>query len=156
MRALALLVTILVAPFLIIIGSRFSPEKIHLFVCLLVSMGFFRPALGYVVRHYKENPAMFAAAKLNAANVIFQALGLCFAVFLALCFGLGMSFTALAGRSHVEPGTVISSSSSRGCIKTAVTTEALGRVTFCSRALYGIGSPIAVKVRSSVLGHYVE
>ena len=132
---------------------EFYPEKLYQLVCLAVSLGCIPSTHNHLHRYYEAR-----AARLKPLDVSFQAFAVCGVLFFILCFGLGMSATALVGKSQVELGTVISSWAMRGCIggTVVVSTESFRRAKLCPRRSYAVGSTISVRFRSSVFGHYFE
>jgi hypothetical protein len=156
MRALILVVTLIAGSFLIPYAFRFSPSRFYLLFCLVVSLASWRPFHLYLLRHWKAHPERVRATRLNASHVVFQATCLSGGLFLLLCFVMGMLVTTMLGGLTIERGTVISSRWSRGCTKLTVETENAGFVKLCTRTPFGAGSAIAVRVRKSALGQYVE
>jgi hypothetical protein len=156
MRALVIVLALVGGLFLVLYAFRFSPDKLYLLICLVASLASWRAIYRYLLRHWKAHPDRVQAAKLNAANVFFQATGVVGGIFFVLCFVIGMLVTNMLGSSTVERGTVVSSRWSRGCAKLTVKTDNAGFVRLCTQTPYGTGSAIAVKVRKSSVGHYVE
>ena len=154
--ALALL-AFLMATFIIPYSFRFDPSKTYLVVCVIGSISIFPKAHSYLVAHWRKNQTAYVTAKLAPHNVLFQAIGFCIGVFILTCFTFGMTFTNLVGDSAVHSGTVIRANSSRRCSrKLVISLDRGGYARVCTRTPYGEGSAIAVRVRSSALGQYVE
>jgi hypothetical protein len=85
-----------------------------------------------------------------------QATAMSAAFFFLSCFVFGIFFTMAVGDTTVQIGQVISSWPSRRCTNLKVKTETAGFVSLCTRSPLGVGSAIAVRVRKSALGRYVE
>lgn len=135
---------------------QFSPSKFYLLFCLGISLASLRAIYRYILNHWKERPELTQTLKLNASHVAFQAVCATGGLFIVLCFALGMLTTSILGSSTIDRGTVVSSRSWKGCLRTRVQMENAGIVRLCADARYRKGSIIFLKVRRSAIGHYVE
>lgn len=135
---------------------QFSPNKFYLLFCLGISLASLRAIYRYILNHWKECPELTQTLKLNASHVAFQAVSATGGLFIVLCFALGMLTTSILGSSTIDRGTVVSSRSWKGCLRTRVQMENAGIVRLCADARYRKGSIIFLKVRRSAIGHYVE
>ncbi|PPU37963.1 hypothetical protein XspCFBP7912_02615 [Xanthomonas sp. CFBP 7912] len=156
MRTFVIFLTIAVCAFVIPLGFRFSPNKLYLLLSLCASLAVWLPFHRYLVGHWSVRPRVTRAAKINASNVVVQATIMSAAVFFLSCFVFGIFFTMAVGNTTLQVGRVISSWPSRRCTNLKVKTETAGFVSLCTRYPLGVGSAIAVRVRTSALGHYVE
>ena len=156
MRKLILLLSIAVSVYLVPLGFRFSPSKTYFVLCLIVAILVWRPCHRYLIRYWSEHTELRRATKINGANVAFQATAMSAAVFFLSCFVAGLFFTMEFGATSVAHGKVVSSHSSRRCTNLAIQTQKNGFVRVCTRSPLGAGSFATVRIRHSILGHYVE
>ena len=147
---------IAVSIILVPIGFRFSPHPRYLMVCLAASLVALRPLYRHLLHYWNARVEARRANGIKPWNVLAQAIALSACVFFLSCFVIGIFFTKALGTTSLEHGKVISSWPSRRCTNLTVRTETAGFVGLCTKYPVGVGSFATVRVRHSVLGHYVE
>ena len=156
LKIVTVITTIAVSIILVPLGFRFSPHPLYLMVCLAASLVTLGPFHRHLLRYWNARMEVRKATRIRPWNVLAQAIALSACVFFLSCFAIGIFFTMALGTTSVEHGKVISSWSSRHCTNLTVQTETAGFVRLCTRSPLGLGSFATVRVRHSVLGHYVE